>query len=53
MRNTNPFHQSFTDVPVTEKGVDTLAFLEASQGVVGLFGAHHLVLCDSGSKFYF
>ncbi|THH01097.1 hypothetical protein EW026_g1540 [Hermanssonia centrifuga] len=29
--------KSFADVPVTDAGVDTLAFLEASQGVVGLF----------------
>ena len=31
--------QSFADVPVTDAGVDTVAFLEASQGVLGLFGA--------------
>lgn len=30
--------QSFADVPVTESGVDTVAFLKASEGVVGLFG---------------
>ncbi|KAF9010622.1 glycolipid transfer protein domain-containing protein [Cyathus striatus] len=29
--------KSFKDVPVTEAGVDTLAFLEASEGLVGLF----------------
>ncbi|KAJ3807160.1 glycolipid transfer protein domain-containing protein [Lentinula lateritia] len=29
--------KSFADVPVTDAGVDTLAFLEASQGVLGLF----------------
>ncbi|ESK90896.1 het-c2 protein [Moniliophthora roreri MCA 2997] len=29
--------RSFTDVPVTDAGVDTLAFLEASEGLVGLF----------------
>ncbi|OBZ70917.1 Pleckstrin y domain-containing family A member 8 [Grifola frondosa] len=29
--------KSFADVPVTDAGVDTLAFLEAAQGVVGLF----------------
>ncbi|KAH9929553.1 glycolipid transfer protein [Epithele typhae] len=28
---------SFADVLITDAGVDTLAFLEASQGVVGLF----------------
>ncbi|TFY81976.1 hypothetical protein EWM64_g2037 [Hericium alpestre] len=28
---------SFADVPVTDDGVDTLAFLSASEGVVGLF----------------
>jgi len=35
-----PFLQtvkSFADVPVTDAGVDTLAFLEAAQGLVGLF----------------
>ncbi|KAF5355522.1 hypothetical protein D9758_006388 [Tetrapyrgos nigripes] len=29
--------KSFADVPVTDAGVDTLAFLEASNGLVGLF----------------
>ncbi|KAI0645880.1 glycolipid transfer protein [Trametes meyenii] len=29
--------KSFADVPITDAGVDTLAFLEAAQGVVGLF----------------
>ncbi|KAF9063419.1 glycolipid transfer protein domain-containing protein [Rhodocollybia butyracea] len=29
--------KSFTDVPVTDAGVDTLAFLEACQGVLVLF----------------
>ncbi|KAJ4483968.1 glycolipid transfer protein domain-containing protein [Lentinula aciculospora] len=29
--------RSFSDVPVTDAGVDTLAFLEASQGILGLF----------------
>jgi len=29
--------KSFADVPVTEAGVDTLVFLEASQGLLGLF----------------
>jgi len=29
--------KSFADVPVTDAGVDTIAFLEASQGLVGLF----------------
>ncbi|KAH8995758.1 het-c2 protein [Lactarius akahatsu] len=28
---------SFADVPITDAGVDTLAFLKASEGVVGLF----------------
>ncbi|KAF8582004.1 glycolipid transfer protein, partial [Ramaria rubella] len=28
---------SFADVPVTDAGVDTVAFLEASEGLVGLF----------------
>jgi hypothetical protein len=34
----SPPYQSFADVPITDAGVDTLAFLSASQGVVGLFG---------------
>ncbi|KAG7098305.1 hypothetical protein E1B28_000266 [Marasmius oreades] len=29
--------RSFADVPITDAGVDTSAFLEASDGVVGLF----------------
>ncbi|KAL6301233.1 het-c2 protein [Sparassis latifolia] len=29
--------KSFVDVPVTDAGVDTVAFLEAAEGVVGLF----------------
>ncbi|RPD78609.1 het-c2 protein [Lentinus tigrinus ALCF2SS1-7] len=29
--------KSFADVPIADAGVDTLAFLEAAQGVVGLF----------------
>ncbi|KAI0088166.1 het-c2 protein [Irpex rosettiformis] len=29
--------KSFADVPITDAGVDTVAFLEASQGVLGLF----------------
>ncbi|KAG5653526.1 hypothetical protein H0H81_012600 [Sphagnurus paluster] len=30
--------RSFADVPITDAGVDTVAFLEAAQGLVGLFG---------------
>ncbi|KAG6900718.1 hypothetical protein C0993_003744 [Termitomyces sp. T159_Od127] len=29
--------KSFADVPITDAGVDTLAFLEAADGLVGLF----------------
>jgi len=29
--------KSFADVPITDAGVDTLAFLEASEGLLGLF----------------
>jgi len=29
--------KSFADVPITDAGVDTVAFLEASDGLVGLF----------------
>ncbi|KAF8915602.1 glycolipid transfer protein domain-containing protein [Mucidula mucida] len=31
--------KSFADVPITDAGVDTVAFLEAADGLVGLFGA--------------
>ena len=41
--------QSFADVPVTDAGVDTVAFLEAAQGVVGLFGACTLFWCAKPS----
>lgn len=30
--------KSFTEVPVTEAGVDTVQFLLASEGLVGMFG---------------
>lgn len=36
--------QSFADVPITDAGVDTLAFLEAAQGVVGLFGEYRVLV---------
>lgn len=32
------FCKSFADVPLTDKGVDTPTFLEASDGLVKLFG---------------
>lgn len=32
------FFQSFADVTITDDGVDTLTFLAASEGLVGLFG---------------
>ncbi len=38
--------QSFADVPITDAGVDTVAFLEASQGLLGLFGAWIKFLFD-------
>lgn len=31
--------KSFVDVPITDAGVDTPAFLEASEGLLGMFGA--------------
>ncbi len=31
-------------MPVTDAGVDTLAFLEASEGLVGIFGAQNLAM---------
>jgi hypothetical protein len=30
--------QSFADVPISDAGVDTAIFLEAADGLVGLFG---------------
>lgn len=30
--------QSFADVPITDDGVDTVTFLEASDGLVQMFG---------------
>ena len=30
--------QSFADVPITDAGVDTVVFLQAADGLVGLFG---------------
>ena len=38
-----PPYQSFADVPITEAGIDTLAFLKASEGLVGLFGVSPFV----------
>lgn len=32
--------QSFADVPITADGVDTVSFLEASDGLVNMFGSH-------------
>ena len=32
--------QSFADVPVTSDGVETASFLEASDGLVNMFGKH-------------
>ena len=36
--------QSFADVPITDAGVDTVSFLEAADGLVGLFGMEVLSL---------
>jgi len=37
--------QSFADVPITTDGVETASFLEASDGLVNMFGAFSLNLC--------
>ena len=37
--------RSFADVPITDEGVDTLAFLQACQDLVKLFGEPESVLC--------
>ncbi|KAG6866400.1 hypothetical protein C0991_004685 [Blastosporella zonata] len=42
--------KSFADVPITDAGVDTLAFLEASQGVLGLFNAPAFVFVQEDIK---
>ncbi|SJK97165.1 related to het-c2 protein [Armillaria ostoyae] len=45
--------KSFADVPVTDAGVDTLAFLEASEGLVGIFdllGSSAFVVVQSDLK---
>ncbi|KDQ07724.1 hypothetical protein BOTBODRAFT_180489 [Botryobasidium botryosum FD-172 SS1] len=34
-----PAVRSFVDVPVTDKGVDTDAFIEAARGLAGIFGS--------------
>jgi hypothetical protein len=44
--------QSFADVPVTDAGVDTVTFLEAAKGLVGLFGMlRHIVHSDRPCTF--
>jgi hypothetical protein len=35
---TPPLGQSYVDVPVTDAGVDTVAFLEATEGLIKMFG---------------
>lgn len=37
-----PLMQSFADVPVTEEGVDTVAFLQASKGAAKIFSTSTL-----------
>lgn len=40
--------QSFADVPITDAGVDTVEFLQAADGLVGLFGrAKHCYMDES------
>lgn len=39
LTDTRARSQSFVDVPVHEHGVDTLAFLEATEGLIKMFGA--------------
>lgn len=34
------YPQSFVDVPVTDAGVATLDFLDATEGLIGIFGAY-------------
>jgi hypothetical protein len=37
MKDPHRFHKSFTDVPITDAGVDTVEFLEAAEGLTGIF----------------
>ena len=39
--------QSFADVPISDAGVDTVQFLLASEGLVGLFGKYLLLSLPS------
>lgn len=34
---SSSIHKSFTDVSVTDAGVDTVEFLEAAEGLTGMF----------------
>ena len=36
--------QSFTDVTITDAGINTLKFVEAATGLVGLFGTSSTLL---------
>ena len=37
MKDPSSNHKSFTDVPVTDAGVDTVEFLQAAEGLTGMF----------------
>lgn len=43
--------QSFADVPITDLGVATISFLEAAEGLVGIFGKSlSKLLCRNALK---
>lgn len=42
--SSNASQQPFQDVPVTEQGVDTAAFLEACEDVVKMFGGVYFLI---------
>jgi hypothetical protein len=38
MKDPHRIIKSFADVPVTDEGVDTVQFLQAAEGLTGMFG---------------
>jgi hypothetical protein len=50
---SSSIYKSFTDVPVTDAGVDTVEFLEAAEGLTGMFSmsfTHTLTTFDQFLK---
>lgn len=42
--------QSFADVPVTSDGVETVSFLDASDGLVNMFGTSPRAIAEEDAK---